>query len=353
MKRFHLNEWLGTDYPIIQAPMAGVQDSALAIAVSAAGGLGSLPCAMLSADEIAHQVSLIIAATNNPYNLNFFCHEMTEYDKKKHQQWQERLKPYFDEFSGHYDDSIKGATRMPFGHETADAIEVFAPPVISFHFGLPEPDLLARVKRWGTKVLSSATTLEEAIWLEESGVDGIIAQGLEAGGHRGMFLSKDVSTQVGLFSLLPQIVDKVNVPVIAAGGISDVRGINSAMSLGASAVQIGTSYLLCNEAKTSQLHRAALKSQRAKHTALTNVFTGRPARGIVNRVMKDFGYLDADVPAFPYASMEIVQLKGLAEKHGSDDFSSLWSGQNVSGCKEISAFELTKQFAEACRVGSL
>ena len=352
MKQFRICDWLGIDYPIIQAPMAGVQDSALAIAVSKAGGLGSLPCAMLSVDDIAHQVSLIKVATTKSYNLNFFCHKTAEYDPKKHQQWRALLKPYFDEFSGQYDETVKAASRMPFSHDVADAIEGFAPPVISFHFGLPAPDLLARIKRWGTKVLSSATTLEEAIWLEENGADGIIAQGLEAGGHRGMFLSKDVSTQVGLFSLLPQIVDRVDIPVIAAGGICDARSINGALSLGAGAVQIGTSYLLCDEAKTSALHRAALKSQKANHTALTNVFTGRPARGIANRVMKDLGYMNSNVPEFPHASMEMAQLKALAEKHGSDDFSSLWSGQNVSGCKEISAFELTKHFAEACRVVS-
>lgn len=344
MNHFDVCEWLGTELPVIQAPMAGVQDSALAIAVSQAGGLGSLPCAMLNMDEIGRQVSLIKASTIKPYNLNFFCHQMVQYDEEKHQQWQGVLKPYFDEFSAQYDGAIKAATRMPFSHDVADVIEGFAPPVVSFHFGLPEPELLKRIKSWGTKVLSSATTLEEALWLEANGVDGIIAQGLEAGGHRGMFLSKDVSTQVGLFSLLPQIVDKVNVPVIAAGGICDAPSINAALALGASAVQIGTAYLLCDEAKTSPLHRAALKSPRVNHTALTNVFTGRPARGIVNRIMKDLDYINASVPVFPYASMEIAQLKGLAEKQGLDDFSSMWCGQNSSGCKEVSAVELTRQF---------
>ncbi|WP_421851355.1 NAD(P)H-dependent flavin oxidoreductase [Marinomonas sp.] len=348
MKQFRICDWLGIDYPIIQAPMAGVQDSALAIAVSKSGGLGSLPCAMLSVEDIARQVSLIKEATTKPYNLNFFCHKTAEYDEKKHQQWRALLKPYFDEFSSQYDETVRAASRMPFSHDVADAIEAFAPPVISFHFGLPEPGLLARIKRWGTKVLSSATTLEEAIWLEENGADGIIAQGLEAGGHRGMFLSKDVSTQAGLFSLLPQIVSRVSIPVIAAGGVCDSRSIGGALFLGADAVQIGTSYLLCDEAKTSDLHRTALKSERVHHTALTNVFTGRPARGIANRVMKDLGYMNSNVPEFPHASMEMAQLKALAEKRGSDDFSSLWSGQNVSGCQEISAFELTKQFAKAC-----
>ncbi|AWY01192.1 2-nitropropane dioxygenase [Marinomonas primoryensis] len=349
MKQSYSYDWLGTTFPIIQAPMAGVQDSALAIAVSKAGGLGSLPCAMLGVDEIAHQVSLIKKGTTGPFNLNFFCHDAVEYSESKHQQWRERLKPYFDEFSGAYDASIKSVSRVPFNHDIADVIEGFVPPVISFHFGLPEKALLKRIKSWGCKILSSATTIEEAIWLEEMGVDGIIAQGLEAGGHRGMFLSNDISTQMGLSSLLPQIVDRVRIPVIAAGGICDTRSIDAALVLGASAVQVGTAYLLCHEVNTSRFHRDALKGEKAKHTALTNVFTGKPARGISNRIMKELGYMSDVVPAFPHASMEMAQLKSLAEKQGSGDFSSLWSGQNASACQEISAFELTQQLVKNMR----
>ncbi|PSW21701.1 DUF561 domain-containing protein [Photobacterium sanctipauli] len=338
-----VKELLGTELPIIQSPMAGVQDSALAIAVCQAGGLGSLPCGMLTIDTLLKEVARIKAATDKPYNLNFFCHQMPSYQQETHDKWQQLLQPFFDEFALQCSSQPNGASRMPFNHDIADALEPVSPPVISFHFGLPEKALLQRVKSWGTKVISSATTVKEALWLESHGVDAIIAQGVEAGGHRGMFLTEDITTQIGLAALLPQVVDRVNVPVIAAGGIADSRGVQAALALGASAVQVGTAYMLCHEAKTSPLHRQALKSANAEHTALTNIFSGRPARGIVNRVMKDLGYIHMSAPAFPYASIEMTQLRSVAEKHNIDDFSPLWSGQNNASCKEISAIELTKQ----------
>jgi len=332
---------LGTELPVIQAPMAGVQNSALAIAVSNAGGLGSLPCGMLSTEQIISELELMRANTNKPYNLNFFCHTVQPFDELKQKQWQTRLRPFFSELDSEFDESKKGSSRVPFSHEVADAIEAFAPPFISFHFGLPEPSLLKRVKAWGAKVVSSATTVEEALWLDENGVDGIIAQGNEGGGHRGMFLTNDITSQLSMACLVSQIVDKVSVPVIAAGGIVDRNTVKSAFALGASAVQVGTAYLLCKEALTSDLHRTAIKSSRASHTALTNVFSGKPARGIVNRAMIELGYMSELAPSFPYASIEMAQLRSLAEQRGLDDFSPLWCGQNTRGCKEVSAAELT------------
>jgi nitronate monooxygenase len=221
----------------------------------------------------------------------------------------------------------------------------FKPAVVSFHFGLPSADLLARVRAWGSKIFSSATTVDEARWLEAQGVDAIIAQGLEAGGHRGIFLSEDLNTQVGTFALLPQIVREVQIPVIAAGGIADAKGVAAAMALGAAGVQIGTAYMLCREATTSVVHRAALKSDAARHTALTNLFTGRPARGIVNRIMKELGPISTAAPAFPLATAAIAPLRAKAENQGSGDFSPLWSGQNASGCKEVPAADLTRELA--------
>ena len=238
-----------------------------------------------------------------------------------------------------------GGGRAPFGSEVADVLDEFRPAVVSFHFGLPSPELLARVRSWGSKVLSSATTVDEARWLEARGVDAIIAQGFEAGGHRGMFLSDDLTTQVGTLALVPQIVNAVKTPVIAAGGIADAKGVAAALALGAAGVQVGTAYLLCPEATTSAVHRAALKSEAARHTALTNVFTGRPARAIVNRVMREVGPISAAVPAFPLAASAIAPLRAHAESLGSGDFSPLWSGQNASGCKEISAAQLTRELA--------
>jgi len=238
-----------------------------------------------------------------------------------------------------------GPGRMPFSNEAADVLAEFKPAVVSFHFGLPSAELLARVKSWGSKTFSSATTVDEARWLEARGVDAVIAQGLEAGGHRGMFLSDDLTTQVGTFALLPQVLRAVRVPVIAAGGIADAKGVSAALALGAAGVQIGTAYLLCPEATISVVHRAALKSEAARHTALTNLFTGRPARGIVNRIMRELGPMSAAAPAFPLATSAIAPLRAKAESHGSGDFSPLWCGQNPSGCKEIPAAQLTREFA--------
>jgi nitronate monooxygenase len=184
--------------------------------------------------------------------------------------------------------------------------------------------------------------VDEARWLEAHGVDAIIAQGFEAGGHRGIFLSDDLSTQVGTFALLPQVVRAVNVPVVAAGGIADAAGVAAAVALGAAGVQIGTAYLLCPEATTSPVHRAALKSASARHTALTNVFSGRPARGIVNRIIREVGPMSDAAPAFPLASAAILPLRAKAEEQGSGDFSPLWSGQNATGCREIPAADLTR-----------
>lgn len=341
------NELLGTALPIIQAPMAGVQGSKLAIAVSEAGGLGSLPCGMLSTEQIVTEITEIKAATSKPYNLNFFCHDAVPYNEEQQRIWRTQLKGYFEHFKVAVDSVNGSSNRVPFSHDIADAIESLAPEFISFHFGLPAPDLLDRVKSWGAKVVSSATTVAEALWLESRGVDAIIAQGIEAGGHRGMFLSNDISTQMGLLSLLPQIVSRVNVPVIAAGGIATNDTVRACLALGATAVQVGTAYLLCPEAHTSELHKQAIKSDAALHTALTNVFSGKPARGIVNRAMMELGYINSSAPAFPYAAIEMSELRKLAEKQQSTDFSPLWCGQNTQGCAEVSAKALTLQLAKA------
>ncbi len=269
---------LGVRLPIIQAPMAGVQGSALAIAVSDAGGLGSLPCAMLSPDALRKELAEIRVRTDRPVNVNFFCHAPPTPSPEREAAWRAALAPYYREFGLDVSTIPAGGVRLPFSAEAADVLSEFTPAVVSFHFGLPSDELLARVRAWGAKVFSSATTVEEARWLERRGVDAVIAQGVEAGGHRGMFLSDDVTTQVGTLALVPQIVRAVKVPVIAAGGTADANGVRAALALGAAGVQVGTAYLLCPEATTGALHRAALQSAAARHTALTNVFTGRPAR---------------------------------------------------------------------------
>jgi nitronate monooxygenase len=336
---------LGIELPIIQAPMAGVQGSALAVAVCNAGGLGSLPAAMLSLDGLRQELAAIQAQTEKPFNVNFFCHLPPTPDPQREAAWRATLAPFYDEFGVAASTSANGGGRAPFGPEVADVLDEFRPAVVSFHFGLPSPELLARVRGWGTKVLSSATTVDEARWLEARGVDAIIAQGFEAGGHRGMFLSDDLTTQVGTLALVPQIIKAVKTPVIAAAGIADAAGVRAALALGASGVQVGTAYLLCPEATTSAVHRAALASAAARHTALTNVFTGRPARAIVNRFMNEVGPINDAVPAFPLAITALAPLRARAESLGSGDFSPLWSGQNAGGCREFSAAQLTRDLA--------
>jgi nitronate monooxygenase len=345
LRTMTLQQLLGTELPIIQAPMAGVQGSALAIAVANAGGLGSLPCAMLGLDAMRSELSAIKAHTAKPFNVNFFCHTPPEPSVERDATWRATLSPYYREFGIDPDATVVGAARSPFSAEAAELLREFTPAVVSFHFGLPSAELLTRVKTAGSKILSSATTVDEARWLEAHGADGIIAQGLEAGGHRGMFLSDDLTTQVGTMALVRQIVQNVNVPVIAAGGIADSKGVAAAMTLGAAGVQIGTAYLLCTEATTSAVHRAALKSEAARHTALTNLFTGRPARGVVNRVMRELGPISSAAPAFPLAASAMAPLRAKAESQGSGDFSPLWSGQNNIGCKEVSASQLTRELA--------
>ncbi|MES2125686.1 MAG: nitronate monooxygenase [Pseudomonadota bacterium] len=341
-----LSELFGIEHPLVQAPLAGVQDSALAIAVSEAGGLGSLPCALLSLDKLREELGTLQARLQRRYNLNFFCHESPQPDSAREAHWRTALAPYYRELGLDPAAALAAPLRQPFNDACADLVEQFRPAVVSFHFGLPAPELLARVRASGARIVANATTLAEGRWLAARGVDAIIAQGWEAGGHRGIFLSDDLSTQVGTIALLRQLVLELDVPIIAAGGIGDAAGVAAAMALGAAGVQVGTAYLLCPEARTSAPHRAALASAAAQHTALTNLFTGRPARGIVNRLMRDFGPINAIAPAFPLASAALAPLRAKSEALGSGDFSPLWAGQNASGCRAIPAAALTAELVK-------
>ena len=343
-----LQQLVGAALPVVQAPMAGAQGSALAVAVCNGGGLGSLPCAMLGSDALRDELKAITSQTGKPFNVNFFCHTQPMPDAEREAAWRAALAPYYHELGIDPGCIAAGPGRTPFGAEAADVLGAFRPAVVSFHFGLPSAELLARVRAWGSKIFSSATTVEEARWLEARGVDVIIAQGLEAGGHRGIFLSDDLTTQAGTLALLPRIVRAVSLPVVAAGGIADARGVAAAMALGAVGVQVGTAYLLCHEATTSAVHRAALKTEAAGHTALTNLFTGRFARGIMNRLMQELGPISTTAPAFPLATAAVAPLRARAESLGRGDFSPMWSGQNACGCKEIPAAQLTRELAAGC-----
>ncbi|MFM5857051.1 NAD(P)H-dependent flavin oxidoreductase [Aeromonas rivipollensis] len=336
---------LGMRYPIIQAPMAGVQNAELTMAVTGAGALGSLPAAMLGTAELRKALEQLVASGPGPFNINFFCHRQSEPDPAEEHRWREALAPYYAEFGVDARAVTTAPGRAPFNGEHAALLGEFRPAVVSFHFGLPAPGLLTRVKAMGASIFASATTVAEAQWLAHHGADAIIAQGLEAGGHRGHFLSQDLGLQQGTFTLLPQIVAAVDLPVIAAGGIVDGKGIRAALALGASAVQMGTAFLCCHEATTSPLHRAALQGAHGRHTALTNLFSGRPARGIVNRLMRELGPLSALPPDFPHASGAVAPLRAAAEKVGDSGFSPLWAGQNVSGCRSLAAAELIAAWA--------
>jgi nitronate monooxygenase len=339
-----LLELFDIELPIVQAPVAGAMDWELAAAAAEAGALGSLPCAMLNADQIPDQMAKIRARTKKPINLNFFCHTPPALNNAREVRWRERLAPYYRELGIDPAAPVPSSNRTAFDAKMCDVVEETQPDVVSFHFGLPEPKLLERVKA-RFKVMSSATTAAEARWLEERGVDAIIAQGNEAGGHRGIFLGDDIATQAGTFALVPQVVDAVKVPVIAAGGITDARGIAAAFALGAAGVQIGTAYLWCPEAKISAPHRAALRSASDDGTALTNLMTGRPARGFVNRVMREIGPISDAAPEFPLAAGALAPLRAKAEAQGSGDFSPMWAGQAAALGRAIGAGELTKALA--------
>tara|TARA_B110000503_G_scaffold118459_1_gene179422 strand:+ start:6236 stop:7297 length:1062 start_codon:yes stop_codon:yes gene_type:complete len=335
---------LNIDLPIIQAPMAGVQDAELAAAVSNAGGLGSLPCAMLDTVALEAELQRLTVLTDKPFNVNFFCHQTPKVSSKQLETWYQSLSGYFRELGLEAPAAGSGVAREPFGDAALSVLESFKPAVVSFHFGLPERALLDQLKSWGAQILSTATTVAEARWLADHGADAVIAQGLEAGGHRGSFLTRDMTTQTGTIALVPRICAAISVPVIAAGGIASPEGVSAAMTLGAAGVQIGTAFLLCPEAKTTALHRAALKSDASQHTALTNVFTGRPARSIVNRLVREVGPMASTVAPFPAAAGPISLLRAAAEANGSHDFTPLWSGQNTTGCREIPAAELLQLF---------
>lgn len=348
-----LTALLGIELPLLLAPMAGPGTPELAIAVSEAGGLGSLPCAMLGADAIERDLGIIRQRTSRPLNVNFFCHDPPLRDGAQEARWKARMAAYYAELGIDPDAPVNAAERRPFDDAACALVERFRPEVVSFHFGLPDASLLARVKAAGARVISSATTVAEARWLEANGCDAIIAQGYEAGGHRGIFIDADpvaaLATQAGTMALVPQVVDAVAVPVIAAGGISDARGIAAAFALGAGAVQIGSAYLHCPEAKVHAGHREALKHAADNATAVTNVYSGRPARGIVNRMMRELGPISADAPAFPTAATASGPLRAKAEAAGSVDFTPLWAGQAAGLGRPMPAGELTRALMTEAR----
>jgi nitronate monooxygenase len=334
-----------TRLPIIQAPMAGVQGHALAAAVSAAGALGSLPAAMHSPESLDAELHLLRAAGDLPFNVNFFCHAEAAPDPARERAWVERLAPYYREFGLDPASVPAGPARAPFDARAAEIVERHRPAVVSFHFGLPGAALLARVKATGAIVMSSATTMEEGLWLEAHGADVVIAQGLEAGGHRGQFLREDPDGQLGTRALVAALVARVGVPVIAAGGIGEPDDVAACLALGAAGVQVGTAYLCCPEATTTPLHRHALAAGEGPPSAITRLYTGRPTRGLVTRLMRELDLAPDQIPAFPRAAVALAPLRAAAEARGFRDFTPLWRGAGAAPCRSLPAAEVTARLA--------
>lgn len=324
-------------WPLIQAPMAGCQNEVMTIAVSQTGALGSLPAATLDADGLEAALSKL-DAVGLPYNVNFFAHAESAPDPAQWRDWTARLQPYYEEMALS-DVPQPQAGRRAFDAEMAEVLSGHRPALVSFHFGLPSRELLDRVRGTGAAVVSSATTVAEGIALQDRGVDAVIAQGLEAGGHRGHFLSTDLSRQLPLDELLPNLLRELSVPVIAAGGLGHPQRVAEALNRGAAAVQIGTAFLLCDESTTNDLHKQRLRLGN-ESTVLTNLFTGGVARGLQNRLTRELGALRADAPPFPWATAALAPLKLWAQARDRDDFSALWSGVHAGALPTGSAAQV-------------
>jgi nitronate monooxygenase len=340
-----LLDLLNLELPIIQAPMAGADSVALARSVSATGALGSLACALLGPEEVRQAAYALRDGMDRPFNLNFFCHNMSAPDNEANERWKSFLSSHYVRLGLDIDSVTENRLRLPFNEEMCEVVAEVRPEVVSFHFGLPSPTLMERLKKQRVTILSSATSVKEARWLEDRGCDAVIVQGFEAGGHRAMFLETDVAAQVGLFALLPQVADAVSIPVIAAGGIADARGIVAAFALGACGVQLGTAYLFCPEANISPLYRHALEQATANDSAITNLFSGRPARGILNRYLREAGPMSECALAFPYAATLLGPLRAASEKVGSLDYVQMWSGQAAALVKAMPADQFTRKLA--------
>jgi nitronate monooxygenase len=339
-----LTDLLKIRHPVIQAPMAGSATVALAAAVSNTGGLGSLGLATTPLDKVRSEVCTLQTVTRNPFNLNFFVHEMPQGNKESEALTRKRLEPFY-ECAGLDQKPVSSAP--PFGvfdKETVALLLELQPAVVSFHFGLPEASLLNPLKDAGCIILCSATTVAEAKMLESDGADAVIAQGWEAGGHRAGFDRTPDDFGIGTMALVPQIVDAVNLPVIAAGGIADGRGIAAAFALGASGVQMGTAFLSCPEASVSDVHRSAIRNATEQDTRLTSAFSGRPARAKNNRYIETLAEHRQQFPDFPLMYNFIDPLRKKDTRNL--DYQFLLYGQAARLNRDLPASELLATLVE-------
>jgi len=332
---------LGIRYPLIQAPMAGSSTPELAIAASRSGAMGSIAAAMLNPEQLRDHCRHVRDNSNGQYNVNFFAHAAPTLDPAKDAAMQDLLDPAYKALEL----PDVPAASIPFPsfdqHQLALMLSE-KPTVVSFHFGLPDKKSVQALKHAGIKILCSATCVAEARDLDANGVDAIIAQGFEAGGHRGTFSKPYEKGEIGTMALVPQVVDAVRVPVIAAGGIADGRGIAAALALGADGVQIGTAFLRCPESATNSTYRAALTNAGDAQTRITHAFSGRPARGIENRYIAEMAGKEDLLPDFPIPNSLTGPMRAASGKANSPDYMSLWSGQAGPLSRDLPAGELVE-----------
>ncbi|MDR6412791.1 nitronate monooxygenase [Paraburkholderia terricola] len=343
MKRLHpFIARLGIELPLIQAPMAGVSTPRLAAEVSNAGALGSIGIGASTTEEARTMINDTRALTCRPFNVNVFCHARAQRDAVREAAWLQHLAPLFAE-SGMAVPTVLNEIYRTFLDDDAifDLLIELRPPVVSFHFGLPTAERIVELREAGVVTLATATSLEEAKLIEQAGVDAIVAQGIEAGGHRGIFDPDAVDEQLSTAVLVRLLVQKTRLPVIAAGGVMDGHGIQAVLTLGAAAAQLGTAFVLCPESAANASYRANLKSTRAETTRLTSALSGRPARGMVNRLITFGEAVGSPRPAaYPLAYDAAKQLNSAAARRGNNEFGAQWAGQGAPLAREMPAAEL-------------
>lgn len=344
---------LGIDLPIIQAPMVGVSTPQLAAAVCNGGGLGSIGLGASSPEQAREMIAQTRALTSRPFNANLFCHRPAQADAAREARWCEHLRPLFAEFG----QSPPGALREIYRSFVADPAMLGMlleekPAVVSFHFGLPAPDWIAQLKQAGIRLMATATSLAEARQIEAAGLDMIIAQGAEAGGHRGVFEPEAGDALLGTLAVTRLLAARTSLPVIAAGGIMDGQGIRAALALGAQAVQMGTAFILCPESAANGAYREAMGSERAQRTAITSAISGRPARGLVNRLFSDLdGPSAPPLPDYPITYDAAKALHAAASAQGCNDFAVQWAGQGAPLARSMPASELMATLARELQSG--